>query len=88
MDMGIVQAALKVAEQGLRFLNERQRTKYQREYFELLQKLDDYENAIYPDYSDHAIDELRLELQRFLQAFSSELRSAHLESVRQEKGQA
>lgn len=86
MDLGLVRAALSVTEQGLRFLNEKQRMKYKTKYFKLLQKLDDYENEIYPDYSDSDVDELRIEIKNYLAAFSTELRSAHLEKLRQEKG--
>ena len=82
----VATAALGVAEQGLRFLNEKQRMKYKKRLFELLQKMDDYENETYPDYSDDDVGELQLELKNFLAAFGTELRASHLETLRQEEG--
>lgn len=86
MDIGIVKAALSVTEQGLRFLNEKQRMKYKKQLFELLQEIDDSENETWPDYSDDDTGKLQLKLQNYLVAFGSELRAAHLETLRQEEG--
>jgi len=80
--VSIISASLSVAEQGLRFLNEKQRTKYQKKLAELLQELRDYENKVYPDYTDSDIGLLHESLEDFLVSFGSELRKADLENMR------
>ena len=60
--------------------------KYKKQLFELLQEIDDSENETWPDYSDDDTGKLQLKLQNYLVAFGSELRAAHLETLRQEEG--
>jgi len=61
--------------EGLKFLNEKQRTRIQDEYFDILELLDQH-RILDEDYSDIelAFDEMKLE--SFLKAYAEELKNA------------
>lgn len=76
MSSGLVTAILAVVQEGLKFLNERQRTKVMRDHHELLQELEAAKSKRYPLYSDLLIIRRSRKLVMFLQAFAKELRNA------------
>jgi len=66
-----------IISEGLKFLNEKQRTRIQDEYFDILELLDQH-RILDEDYSDIelAFDEMRLE--SFLKAYAVELRNVKI----------
>ena len=71
---GIIGLIAPIISEGLKFLNEKQRTRIQDEYFDILELLDQH-RVLDEDYSDIelAFDEMRLEA--FLKAYAGELRN-------------
>jgi len=63
--------------EGLKFLNEKQRTRIQDEYFDILELLDQH-RVLDEDYSDIelAFDEMKLE--SFLKAYAKELKNVEI----------
>lgn len=68
--------------EGMKFMNQRQKTKLQREHQKILQEIADAQNASFPDYTDAELDLANERLRIFLEAFWSELRKANLALLR------
>lgn len=59
--------------EGLKFLNEKQRTKFMREHHEILTAIEEAKTPRFPLYSDLVLIRMQRELAVFLQAFAKEL---------------
>ena len=73
---------LECVKEGLVFLNEKQRTKFVREYDDILTALNQSENRQSEDYTDYDLHINGERLRIFLEAYAGELRRAGLEMVR------
>ena len=76
MTTGLVTAILQVVSEGMKFLNERQRTKVMREHRELLEELESAKSRRFPFYSDLLIIRRTKKLTIFLVSFAKELKNA------------
>jgi len=73
--IALAPAILDVISEGMKFINEKNRTKIQRDYFKLLSDISEAENT--ENYNDIDLSLLKEDLIIFLKAFKQELRNAN-----------
>ncbi|MCB0509695.1 MAG: hypothetical protein KDC82_02950 [Bacteroidetes bacterium] len=86
--LAVIRAALEALLPGLEMLKEHQRTRFKREYHELLENVDKWQNMPKKDWNDARLGAAKLELMRFFEAYSSEIRTAGVENMRQGEGRS
>ncbi len=74
---------LKIVQDGMGFLTEKQRTRFKDEHYKILKELENAKNTNDPDYTDVDLAITTNELRIFLEAYHSELRKNGLENVQQ-----
>lgn len=74
----IISAGLIVVKETMIFLNKNTRSKFQRDYDELLKEIDRIKNVSDKSWCDHDVDVLRLRIIRFLKIYASEVRKSNM----------
>lgn len=59
--------------EGLKIFPDERRRYYERRYYQLLKEEQDALNAVYPYYSDHAVQTVQKEIKIFTTAYQAEL---------------
>lgn len=86
--VALATAALETINLTLGLVSEHQRTRFKREYHEILEELDQLRNADPKDWNDAALGAAELKLMRFLEAYHSEIRAAKVADLRQGEGRS
>lgn len=69
--------------EGMKTWNEYRRTKFKKDYHDILTRLEEAHDANGSDYFDSVIDFTNAELRIFLEAYYSELQKANVEILQQ-----
>ncbi|MCK4825506.1 hypothetical protein KA005_57695 [bacterium] len=77
----IIGAGLIVVKETMIFLNKKTRSKFQKDYDELLKEVDRIKNVSDKNWCDRDVDVLRLRIVRFLKVYAAEVRKSNMANL-------